>query len=82
MNHNNQEQNVINEYINDKIIVSNKNFYCSNCNKRNGKPNRRNLGSIINSDIERICSRCKNVFMIEEFIKAYGEGAVYYRFNS
>jgi hypothetical protein len=34
MNHNNQEENVINEYINDKIIVSNKNFYCSNCNKR------------------------------------------------
>lgn len=26
--------NVINDFINEKIIISNKNYYCSNCNKR------------------------------------------------
>jgi hypothetical protein len=34
MNYIEQEQDIINHYINEKIIVSNKNFYCSNCNKR------------------------------------------------
>lgn len=34
MDYEKHEQNVINDYINEKIIVSNKNFYCSNCNKR------------------------------------------------
>lgn len=28
------DENIINDYIQEKIIVSNKNFYCSNCNKR------------------------------------------------
>jgi hypothetical protein len=36
MNYNNDKKNMneINEYLNDKIIISHKNYYCSNCNKR------------------------------------------------
>jgi hypothetical protein len=51
--------------------ASNKNGWCANCKKRNGPPKRRNKGSAINSDTHRVCSSCKNVFLIEEFIKSY-----------
>jgi ADP-ribose pyrophosphatase YjhB (NUDIX family) len=37
MNYNNNIDNCtneINDFINEKIIISNKNYYCSNCNKR------------------------------------------------
>ena len=37
MNYNNDEKkniNMINDFLNEKIIISNKNYYCSNCNKR------------------------------------------------
>jgi 8-oxo-dGTP pyrophosphatase MutT (NUDIX family) len=31
---NEKDTNPINDFINEKIIISNKNYYCSNCNKR------------------------------------------------
>ena len=37
MNYNNDNKknmNTINDFLNEKIIISNKNYYCSNCNKR------------------------------------------------
>jgi hypothetical protein len=37
MNYNNDTKkntNTVNEFLNEKIIISNKNYYCSNCNKR------------------------------------------------
>jgi len=44
---------------------------CSNCNNRGGKPpNSRNLGSKVNNDKVRLCSRCKNIFPLEEFKKS------------
>lgn len=33
-NNTNKDTNEINDFINEKIIFSNKNYYCSNCNKR------------------------------------------------
>jgi len=53
------------------MAAANSHGYCSNCNKRGGKPDRRNIGSLINSDIERVCSRCKNIFPIEEFAQSH-----------
>ena len=37
MNYNNDDNkniNTINDFLNDEIIISNKNYYCSNCNKQ------------------------------------------------
>ena len=33
-NENNKNINTINDFLNNKIIISNKNYYCSNCNKQ------------------------------------------------
>lgn len=33
-NDNKKNMNMINDFFNEKIIISNKNYYCSNCNKR------------------------------------------------
>lgn len=51
--------------------AANSRGWCSNCNKRGGPPKRRSIGVIINNDLERLCSRCKNIFPIEEFSKSH-----------
>jgi len=55
------------------LPAANSKGWCTNCDKRGGPPKRRNLGSILNSDIEKVCSRCKNVFPIEEFFKSHNK---------
>ena len=45
--------------------------WCSNCKKRGGPPSRFNIGNLINSEDKRYCSKCKNIFPIEEFFKSY-----------
>lgn len=43
---------------------------CSNCVKRGGKPpTRRNTGWLFNNEEQKMCSRCKNIFVKEEVDK-------------
>ena len=62
MNYIQQEQDIINYYINEKIIISNKNFYCSNCNKR---------GHIYKKCYEPIISNGIISFYIENFDNSF-----------
>ena len=53
------------------LPAANSKGWCANCNKRGGAPKRRNPGTILNNEKERLCSRCKNVFPIDEFFKSH-----------
>ena len=53
------------------LPAANSKGWCANCNKRGGPPKRRNAGTILNNEKERLCSKCKNIFPIEEFFKSH-----------
>lgn len=53
---------------------SNSKGWCANCIKRGGPPSRRNIGNLLNNENERYCSKCKNIFQIDEFFKSHHKG--------
>jgi hypothetical protein len=54
-----------------KQPASQKSGFCTNCiNRGNKAPEKRNKGSLLNNDVERVCSKCKDVFEINVFIKS------------
>lgn len=53
------------------LPAANNKGWCANCNKRGGPPTRRNAGTILNNEAQRVCSRCKKIFPINEFFKSH-----------
>lgn len=52
------------------LPAANSKGWCTNCNKRGGPPSKRLLGAAINNSNQRLCSRCKKIFPLEEFNKS------------